>query len=41
MKTPIEVFSNWVDTGKDKGMEKNHFKPVMKMIDLYLSLIHI
>ncbi len=34
MRSPIEVFSNWVETGKDDGMEKNHFKPVMKMIDL-------
>ena len=22
MKTPIEVFSDWVDIGKDEGMEK-------------------
>ena len=22
MRSPIEVFSNWVDTGKDEGMEK-------------------
>ena len=35
MKSPIEVFSNWAISGKDDGMEKNHFKPVMKMIDLY------
>ena len=35
MRSPIEVFSNWVDTGKDEGMEKNHFKPVMKMINLF------
>ncbi len=35
MRSPIEVFSNWVDNGKDEGMEKNHFKPVMKMIDLF------
>tara|TARA_B100001063_G_scaffold10122_2_gene7933 strand:+ start:5703 stop:6311 length:609 start_codon:yes stop_codon:yes gene_type:complete len=35
MKPPIEVFSNWVKLGKDDGMEKNHFKPVMKMINLY------
>ena len=35
MRSPIEVFSNWVDTGKDEGMEKNHFKPVIKMIDLF------
>ena len=35
MRSPIEVFSNWVDIGKDEGMEKNHFKPVIKMIDLF------
>ena len=35
MRSPIEVFSNWADTGKDEGMEKNHFKPVMKMINLF------
>ena len=35
MKSPIEVFSNWAISGKDDGMEKNHFKSVMKMIDLY------
>ena len=35
MKTPIEVFSDWVDIGKDEGMEKNHYMPVMEMIKLY------
>ena len=34
MKSPIETFSNWVESGKDDGMEKNHFKPVSKMLDL-------
>ena len=34
MKSPIETFSNWVENGKDDGMEKNHFKPVSKMLDL-------
>ena len=23
-KSPIEIFSDWVDLGKDDGMEKNH-----------------
>ena len=35
MKSPIEVFSDWVDIGKDEGMEKNHYMPVMEMIKLY------
>ncbi len=35
MKTPVEVFSDWVDIGKDEGMEKNHYQPVMEMIKLY------
>ena len=34
MKSPIETFSNWVENGKDDGMEKNHFKPVSKMLNL-------
>ena len=39
MKTPIEVFSEWVDIGKDEGMEKNHYLPVMEMIKLYNVLM--
>ena len=35
MKSPIEVFSDWVDLGKDVGMEKNHFEPVLEMINLF------
>ena len=35
MKTPIEVFSDWAISGKDEGMKENHFKPVMKMIELF------
>ena len=34
MKSPIEIFSNWVKNGKDEGMEKNHFDPVCKMLNL-------
>ena len=34
MKSPIETFSYWVENGKDDGMEKNHFKPVSKMLNL-------
>ena len=35
MKHPIKVFSDWVISGKDEGMKDNHFKPVMKMIELF------
>ena len=35
MKSPIKVFSDWVISGKDEGMKDNHFKPVMKMIELF------
>ena len=34
MKSPIDTFSDWVKTGKDDGMEKNHFKPVLKIFNL-------
>ena len=34
MKTPIEIFSQWAEIGKDEGMEKNHYKPVQKMLKL-------
>ncbi len=37
MKSPIETFTNWVKTGRDEGMEKNHKEPVKKMIELILS----
>tara|TARA_B100000575_G_scaffold146900_1_gene117258 strand:- start:18668 stop:19276 length:609 start_codon:yes stop_codon:yes gene_type:complete len=33
MKSPIEVFSEWVSTGKDEGMEKNHAGSVNNMIE--------
>ena len=36
MKSPIETFTNWVKTGKDEGMEKNHKEPVKKIIELIL-----
>ena len=32
-KTPIEVFSNWVESGKDLGMETGHSKSVDNMLD--------
>ena len=35
MKPPIKVFSDWAISGKDEGMKDNHFKPVMKMIELF------
>ena len=37
MKSPIETFSEWVKNGKDDGMEKNHYKPVSKIIELINS----
>ena len=37
MKSPAEVFSDWADLGKDVGMEKNHFEPVLEMINLFKS----
>tara|TARA_B100001109_G_C18766217_1_gene428419 strand:+ start:255 stop:863 length:609 start_codon:yes stop_codon:yes gene_type:complete len=33
MKSPIKVFSEWVDIGKDDGMEKNHSGSVNNMIE--------
>ena len=36
MKSPIETFTDWVKSGKDEGMEKNHKEPVKKMIELIL-----
>ena len=41
MKSPIETFTNWVKTGKDEGMEKNHKEPVKKIIELIQELIEI
>ena len=32
-KSPIEIFSQWVEQGKDDGMEKNHISSVKKMLD--------
>ena len=34
MDTPINVFSNWVRSGKDEGMEKTHSSSVENMIEL-------
>ena len=33
MESPIKVFSNWVLSGKDVGMEKNHYGSVKNMIE--------
>jgi trans-aconitate methyltransferase len=33
MESPIKVFSNWVLSGKDEGMEKNHSESVKNMIE--------
>ena len=35
MNPPIKVFSDWAISRKDEGMKDNHFKPVMKMIELF------
>ncbi len=32
-KSPIDIFSDWAETGKDKGMEKNHAEPVKDMLE--------
>ena len=32
-KSPIEIFSDWVDLGKDDGMKKNHLKSVKAMLN--------
>ena len=36
-KSPIEIFSEWVDLGKDDGMEKNHSKSVSVMLNKVLK----
>ncbi|MDA0758170.1 MAG: class I SAM-dependent methyltransferase [Bacteroidetes bacterium] len=36
-KSPIEIFSQWVDEGKDDGMEKNHMNSVKNMLDFVLK----
>jgi len=36
-KSPIEIFSEWVDLGKDDGMEKNHSKSVKAMLNNVLN----
>ncbi len=33
MESPIKVFSDWVISGKDEGMEKNHSPSVKNMIE--------
>ena len=33
METPIKVFSNWVISGKDEGMEKGHSPAVKNMLE--------
>ena len=37
MDTPINVFSDWAQNGKDEGMERHHNKSVMNMIDYACS----
>ena len=37
MKKPIEVFSEWALSGKDKGMEKNHANPVEEMLNFIIK----
>ena len=36
-KSPIEIFSDWVDIGKDDGMEKNHSESVKTMLNIVLK----
>ena len=36
-KSPIEIFSEWVDLGKDDGMKKNHLKSVKAMLNNVLK----
>ena len=37
MDTPINVFSDWAQNGKDEGMERHHNASVMNMIDFACS----
>ncbi|MEL1231051.1 MAG: class I SAM-dependent methyltransferase [Candidatus Neomarinimicrobiota bacterium] len=37
MDTPINVFSDWAQNGKDEGMERHHNESVMNMIDFACS----
>ena len=32
-KSPVEIFSDWVDEGKDEGMEINHSSAVDEMLN--------
>ena len=36
-KSPIEIFSDWVDLGKDYRMEKNHSESVKTMLNIVLK----
>ena len=38
-KHPIEVFSDWVTSGKDDGMEKNHLESVIVNNFIILTFI--
>jgi len=33
MRTPIDVFSEWAQNGKDEGMERHHYQSVINMIN--------
>jgi len=37
MRNAVAVFSDWAIAGKDKGMEKNHAKPVNEMFEFILK----
>lgn len=37
MKRATEVFGEWAEQGKDRGMEKSHAMPVEDMLDFVLS----
>ena len=37
MRDPIDVFGDWAEKGKDRGMEKTHAIPVDEMISFVLK----
>ena len=36
-RDPIDIFDEWVDLGKDFGMEKNHKSSVIEMLAYVLD----
>lgn len=37
-KSPVEIFSDWVDLGKDEGMEINHKEAVDEMLKAVITI---